>query len=137
MKTQSLILSTAALYILPLLLLFSIFLLFRGHNEPGGGFVGGLVAAAAFGLYAIAFDVDQARRLLRVDERLLIGSGLLLALASGLIAVFIGEPFMTAIWGEQTFPVLGKLGTPLLFDIGVYLVVLGITLKIIFVLAEE
>ena len=137
MKTQSLILSAAAMYILPLLLLFSIFLLFRGHNEPGGGFVGGLVAAAAFGLYAIAFDVDHARRLLRVDERVLIGAGLLLALASGLIAVFNGEPFMTAIWGEQTLPVLGKLGTVLFFDIGVYLVVLGITLKIIFVLAEE
>lgn len=137
MKTQSLILSTAALYLLPLLLLFSIFLLLRGHNEPGGGFVGGLVAAAAFSLYSIAFDVDRTRRLLRVNPRTLAGTGLLLALASGAIAWFDGKPFMTALWGEQTLPVLGKLGTPLLFDIGVYLVVLGITLKIVFVLSEE
>lgn len=137
MKTQSLILSTAALYLLPLLLLFSIFLLFRGHNEPGGGFVGGLVAAAAFALYAIAFNVPRTRRLLRVNPRLLIAFGLLMALASGLFAWLQGAPFMTALWGEQTYPIFGKLGTPLLFDMGVYLVVLGITLKIIFVLAEE
>ncbi len=63
----SLILSTATRYMLPLLLLFSIFLLLRGHNEPGGGFVGGLVAAAAFALYAIAFDVATARRTLGVE----------------------------------------------------------------------
>lgn len=137
MKTQSLILSTAALYILPLLLLFSIFLLLRGHNEPGGGFVGGLVASAAFALYAIAFDVDKARRLLRVEPRNLIGVGLLLALVSGTLGWFAGAPFMTALWGEQVYPVFGKLSTPLLFDIGVYLVVLGVTLKIIFVLSEE
>jgi L-alanine-DL-glutamate epimerase-like enolase superfamily enzyme len=55
---NSLILRTAARYLLPLLILFSIFLLFRGHNEPGGGFVAGLVAAAAFALYALAADVE-------------------------------------------------------------------------------
>lgn len=137
MKTQSIILSTAAQYILPLLLLFSFFLLMRGHNEPGGGFIGGLVASAAFALYSIAFNVEQTRRLLRVDPRVLIGVGLLLALVSGMLAWFTGAPFMTAIWGEQVYPVFGKLSTPLLFDIGVYMVVLGVTLKIVFVLAEE
>lgn len=137
MKTQSLILSTAALYILPLLLLFSFFLLLRGHNEPGGGFVGGLVAAAAFSLYALAFDVERTRKLLRAEPRNLIGVGLLISLASGLYSWVQGGAFMEAIWGKQVYPVLGKLGTPLFFDIGVYLVVLGVTLKIIFVLAEE
>jgi multicomponent Na+:H+ antiporter subunit B len=72
----SLILSTAARYLLPLLLLFSLFILVRGHNEPGGGFIGGLIAAAAFALNAIAFDAGTTRRTLRLDPRMLIPIGL-------------------------------------------------------------
>ncbi|MBM4461435.1 MAG: Na+/H+ antiporter subunit B [Chloroflexi bacterium] len=132
----SLILSTATRYILPLLLLFSVFLLLRGHNEPGGGFVGGLVAAAAFALYVIAFDAATARRTLGVDPRTLVALGLLVALGSGLVSLFAGQPFMTGLWSSYTAPLLGKLGTPLFFDIGVYLAVIGVTLTIIFALAE-
>ncbi len=72
---MSLILSTATRYLLPLLLLFSLFLLLRGHNEPGGGFVGGLVAVAAFALYALAAGTQEARSLLRVDTRTLMAVG--------------------------------------------------------------
>lgn len=133
----SLILSTATRYLLPLLLLFSIFLLLRGHSEPGGGFAGGLVAAAAFALYAIAHDLAAAQKVLRVNPRMLIAVGLLVAVSSGLISLLMGYPFMTGLWGSRSLPVLGKVGTPLLFDIGVYLVVIGITLLIIFSLAEE
>lgn len=133
----SLILSTATRYILPLLLLFSVFLLLRGHNEPGGGFVGGLVAAAAFALYAIAYDVATARRVLGIDTITLISLGLLVALGSGVFSLVAGLPFMTGLWSEYAVPILGKVGTPLLFDIGVYLVVIGVTLTIIFALAEE
>ena len=133
----SLILSTATRYMLPLLLLFSIFLLLRGHNEPGGGFVGGLVAAAAFALYAFAFNVANARQAVRVDPRTLIGIGLLIAVSSGLISLFSSLPFMTGLWSSQEIPVLGKAGTPVLFDVGVYLVVVGVTLTIIFSLAES
>lgn len=133
----SLIFSTATRYMLPLLLLFSIFLLLRGHNEPGGGFVGGLVAAAAFALYAFAFNVENARQALRVDPRVLIGVGLLIAVGSGTVSLFGSLPFMTGQWSEQPIPILGKLGTPVLFDVGVYLVVVGVTLTIIFALAES
>ena len=133
----SLILSTATRYLLPLLLLFSIFLLLRGHNEPGGGFAGGLVAAAAFALYTIAHNVTTAQKVLRVKPRTLIAAGLLVAVSSGLISLLAGYPFMTGLWSSQTLLALGKVGTPLLFDIGVYLVVIGITLLIIFSLAEE
>jgi multicomponent Na+:H+ antiporter subunit B len=136
-KTQSLILTTATRYLLPLLLLFSFFLLLRGHNEPGGGFVGGLVAAAAFALYAIAADVQGARQILKMEPRVLIGVGLLISASSGIISLLVGKPFLTALWLKQPLPVLGKVGTPLLFDIGVYLLVLGVTLKIIFTLAED
>lgn len=131
------ILTTATRFLLPLLLLFSLFLLHRGHHEPGGGFVGGLVAAAAFSLYTIAFTVREARQVLRVSPRLLIVIGLSCAAGSGLVAVALGRPFMTGVWLPFEVPALGKLGTPLLFDIGVYLVVVGVVLMIVFALAED
>lgn len=133
---NSLILITIVKYILPLLLIFSFFLLLRGHNEPGGGFSGGLVAAAAYALYAIANGVSEAEKLLRMEPLKLIAIGLLIALFSGIYPLLLGKSFMTGVWVKNTIPVIGKLGTPLIFDIGVYILVLGITAKIIFSLAE-
>ena len=124
---------TAARLLMPLLLLFSVFLLLRGHNEPGGGFVGGLVAAAAFALYAIAYGVARAREALLVKPMTLLGAGLLIALCSGVPAFLRGEPFLTALWAPGTLP----LGTPVLFDVGVFLVVASVVLMMIFSLAEE
>lgn len=133
----SVILSTASKYLLPLLLLFSFFLLLRGHNEPGGGFVGGLVAAAAYALYFIANGVEEAEKLLKAEPIELISSGITIALISTIPSLLFGKNFMSGIWFDTNFPVIGKIGTPLIFDIGVYLLVLGIALKIIFSLAEE
>jgi multicomponent Na+:H+ antiporter subunit A len=133
---DSIILSTAARSLVPLMTLFSFFLLLRGHNEPGGGFTGGLIAASAFALFIIAYDVAHARSMLRVEPQTLMGVGLLIALFSGIPALFQGKPFMTGIWLPQKIPVIGKLGTPLIFDVGVYFLVLGIVLTIIFNLAE-
>ncbi|GAB4338222.1 MAG: Na+/H+ antiporter subunit B [Candidatus Abyssubacteria bacterium] len=133
----SLILNTAARYLLPLLLVLSAYLLLHGHNEPGGGFVGGLVAAAAFALYTIAYGVGEARRVLRVDPKFLVGLGLLAALLSGCIALLSRKPFLTGVWSELGLPLEWKFGTPQLFDMGVYLVVIGVTLTIIFTLAED
>ncbi len=135
----SLILRTATRFLMILMLLFSFFLLLRGHNAPGGGFVGGLVAAAAFTLYAIAYDTAAARRLLRVDPRALIGAGLLLAAGSGQLSLLAGRPFMTGLWATLSLSPQTRLdvGTPVLFDTGVYLVVVGVTLTIILSLAEE
>jgi len=133
----SVILTTASRYLLPLMLIFSFFLLLRGHNEPGGGFVGGLVAAAAYALYLIANGVDEAKKLLKAEPIKLIALGLLLAVISAFISVVTGQDFMTGVWAKNEFPVVGKVGTPLLFDLGVYFLVLGIVTKIIFSLAEE
>jgi multicomponent Na+:H+ antiporter subunit B len=116
-----------------LLLLFSLFLLLRGHNEPGGGFVGGLIAAAAFALYAIAFGVRRARQALLVKPMTLLGAGLLIALLSGLPAVVRGRPFLAALWASGPVAV----GTPAVFDAGVFLVVAGVALMMIFSLGEE
>jgi multicomponent Na+:H+ antiporter subunit B len=135
----SLILSTAARYLLPLLVLFSLFILIRGHNEPGGGFIGGLVAAAAFALNAIAFDARSTRRTLRVDPRMLIPAGLSIALVSGIVSLLYGDPFMTGKWFSVFIPGLEQvdIGTPLVFDCGVYLLVLGVALTMILTLTEE
>lgn len=137
----SLILRTATRHMFPLLLLFSVFLLLRGHNQPGGGFAGGLVGASAFCLYALSFGVEPTRQILSVDTRMLIGAGLLIAAGSAWLALLEGQPILAhqGYWWEEDIPGLGKLhiGTPLIFDLGVYLVVLGVTLSIILPLAEE
>jgi multicomponent Na+:H+ antiporter subunit B len=135
---NSLILRTATLYMQPILYLFSLFILLVGHNQPGGGFCGGLIAAWASVLYSIAFGVEEARRILRVQPQSIIGVGLFLALASACLSLFLGYPFMTGQWGEIVVPGLGHiaLGTPLFFAIGVYLVVIGATTLIMFSLAE-
>lgn len=135
----SVILQTATRYMLLLLLLFSVFLLITGHNEPGGGFTGGLVAAAAIALYATAYNVTAARELLRINPPYIIGGGLLAASGSGLYSMITGKPFMTSarldleIPGFRSF----KIATPSVFDTGVYIVVVGVTLLIILSLAEE
>jgi multicomponent Na+:H+ antiporter subunit A len=127
------IFKTGARLLMPLLLLFALFLLWRGHNEPGGGFVGGLVASAAFSLYLIAYGVHRARRALIVKPGTLLGVGLLTALISGIPAAVRGQPYITAQWVLEPVAV----GTPVLFDIGVFLVVTGVMLMMIFTLAEE
>ena len=131
------ILQTATRLLMPLLLLFALFLLFRGHNAPGGGFVGGLVVAAAFVLHAIAFGIPASRRALLVAPSTLLPIGLFVALASGVPAVLLGRPFMTALWTTVGVePTLIAFGTPLVFDIGVFLAVIGVVLTIVFTLAD-
>ena len=137
---NSVILQTAARVLLPVMLVLSVLVLLRGHNEPGGGFVGGLLAASGFSLYGLAFRIEDARRILRIHPRVLIASGLLLAIGSGVPGLVLGEPFLTPLW--LSLPVTGmespvKLGTPLIFDVGVYLVVIGVTLLMVFALEES
>ncbi len=135
---KTIILKTASQYLLPLLLLFSIFILLRGHYLPGGGFVGGLVASIAFVLHAFANGLENTRKLLRINVGWLLPTGLSLALLSGLVPViFNGDPFLTGVWYADPLPVIGMVGTALFIDIGVYLVVVGVALTIIFTLSES
>jgi multicomponent Na+:H+ antiporter subunit B len=133
----SIILRTATRVLMPLLLMFALFLLLRGHNAPGGGFVAGLVVAAAFVLYVIAAGIAASRRALLVDPSTLLSVGLLIALTSGVIAILHGRPFMTAAWVTlATRPFSVVIGTPLLFDMGVFLTVIGVVLTIVFTLGD-
>lgn len=117
------ILNVAGRLLLPLALLFSLYLLWRGHNEPGGGFVGGLVAAAGFTVHALPRGREALLKALRWPPASIAGVGLLLALVSGLPALLLQAPFLTHQW--QVWDSGFALGTALVFDVGVYLSVLG------------
>jgi multicomponent Na+:H+ antiporter subunit B len=134
---KTIIFKTASVYLLPLLLLFSIFILLRGHYLPGGGFVGGLMASIAFVIHSFANGIDQTKNIMSIHPGFLMPVGLLLALASGALPLFFNETFMTGLWLKNSIPVIGSVGTALFFDTGVYLVVIGVTLTIIFTISER
>ena len=135
---NTLILRTVAPFITALMLLFSVFVLLRGHNEPGGGFIGGLIAASALAIYGIAYGVSAVRRAIRFHPMAIAGFGLLIAVVSGVISVFAGVPFMTGLWVYPTlFGVEVSLATVMSFDIGVYLVVVGAITSIALALEER
>ncbi|MEM6459286.1 MAG: Na+/H+ antiporter subunit B [Planctomycetota bacterium] len=127
---NALVLQTTARLVVLLLVVFSVLVLLRGHNEPGGGFIGGLLCGLAFATHALSFGVRATRRLMRIDPLRLLGVGLILAAGSGLPAMFRGQAFMTGQW-LGSVPGIGKVGSVLVFDVGVYLVVLGAAMLIL------
>jgi multicomponent Na+:H+ antiporter subunit B len=136
---NSVILQLAASHLRPLLLLLSLFVLYRGHNEPGGGFLGGLMGASGYIIYAMAYGVESTSRKLLFQPLTFLGIGLLLAMIAGILPVLQGKEILTGLWtgiplpGDKVF----KLGTPLLFDAGVYFTVFGVLLTIMFAIKEE
>ena len=148
---NSIILNAATRLLVALMIVFSIHMLLRGHNEPGGGFIAGLIASIGFGLYAVAHGTDAARNALRVEPQTLIVIGVFLAGFAGLAAALFGDPFLTGQWlflsgAEQQVATTsadsakGKglpLSTVLVFDIGVYVVVIGAVLTLVFALEDE
>lgn len=179
---KTLILSVAIKLLIPVFIVFSLYTLFRGHNHPGGGFIGGLIGGIAFvfhtmthgpqqtvdsflkvNLYGYPRQPNQSRslylmrmmrvnvwrrrrqarhphrkeKMVRIEPIYIIATGLLLAASSGVAGLVFGHPYMHAFWADFYIPVLGKPGTPILFDIGVYLLVIGVVLKITFVMSEE
>jgi len=134
------VLSIAARYLSPLLLGLSLVVLYRGHNLPGGGFIGGLIAASAWLLPALADGWERVEARWIMGPQQLIVLGLAVAFLSAVPAVFTGQPFFTGLWlPAWEAPLLGKvkLGTPLLFDLGVYLTVTGFTLRCALSLGKE
>ncbi|GAA4427594.1 Na+/H+ antiporter subunit B [Pontibacter saemangeumensis] len=179
---RTIIFSTAIRLLTPVFLLFSVYILIRGHNHPGGGFIGGLIGAIAFVFHVLAHGANATSRVffsltfyfyprqaghsrtryamqilnanirnrknsnqphqwnfvfLHVRPVYLMGLGLLLAVTSGTFSLVLQKPFMTGIWIEHEIPIIGALGTPLLFDIGVYLLVMGMVLKLVFSMSKE
>lgn len=134
MKSQ--ILQTATKYMLPILLLFSVFVLLRGHYHPGGGFVGGLVASIAFVLHSFSNGTESTLRLLKYHPRIFVPFGLLIAASSMVAPLFFGLPVMTGLWMDEPIPVIGLVGSALFFDLGVYVVVVGVVLTILFTISQ-
>ncbi|MGI9579444.1 MAG: MnhB domain-containing protein [Microthrixaceae bacterium] len=134
---RSVILTETVNGITPILLLFSIFLTFRGHNAPGGGFAGGLVMGSAVILRYLASGPAGIRSL-RIDPIMLIGAGLTLALAVGTTSLFADGSFLeSAIWKFEV-PVIGKIKfvSSSLFDIGVHILVVGVVMAVLVAFAE-
>ena len=137
---NSVILRAGTRYLAGLLLIFSAYMLLRGHNEPGGGFIGGLIGSTGFVLFAIACGTADARRALRVEPQSIAMVGLGIALLAGIFAAFFGDALFTGQWlfigateTEKGLPI----STVLAFDIGVYLVVFGSVLTLVFAMEEE
>ncbi len=125
-------------FLTALMMVFSVFVLLRGHNEPGGGFIGGLIGASALAIYGIACGVAPVRRAMVLHPVAISALGLLLSGLSGLPALALGQPYLTALWTYPTvFGTELPLSTVLVFDIGVYLVVLGAITSILLGLEER
>lgn len=136
---SSVILQTAGRTLFHTLLLFSLFLFFAGHNNPGGGFIGGLVAGSALVLRYLAEGPDDLGRLLPVPPEVLLGLGLLSATAAGLLGPLTGHGLLASAHAGAVLPLLGEVHvtTVLLFDAGVYLIVLGVVYAILETLGGE
>lgn len=132
---NSVILSAATRVLMPTILLLSVFVFYRGHNEPGGGFIGGLLAATAFALLEKAEGREAAERALRFNPIALAAFGLGCAVIAGIWGGFAYDAFLKGVW--PFYEAYGlPFGSIFLFDLGVYLVVLGTICGILFALEE-
>jgi len=127
------ILNNVARVLLPLALLVSAFIFVRGHNLPGGGFIAGLITAIALILQYVAHGVTWTQRRLPISYHAICGLGVLIAALTGLGSWVFGYPFLTTAFDYFAIPLIGKteLATALIFDLGVYLAVVGATLLIL------
>ena len=136
---RSVVLETAVRLVFHTVLVFGVYLLFAGHNQPGGGFVGGLVAGCAFVLRYAVTGREGIGRAVPVDPSLPLGLGLLLAGGTGAAAWLLGGQFLESGYVERDLPVLGvvKATSALPFDVGVFLVVVGLVLLVLRTLGAE
>ncbi|WP_017728442.1 Na(+)/H(+) antiporter subunit B [Halalkalibacterium ligniniphilum] len=139
MKTNNVLLHTLSRVVTLIILIFSVYLFFAGHNNPGGGFIGGLMTASALMLMYLTFDFSKIKKALPINFTSFIAAGLLFAIGTGFASTLFGFPYLTQFFDYYQLPILGEveLTTALPFDLGVYLVVVGIALTIILTIAED
>lgn len=130
---------TAAKILVFIIMTFSIYILFAGHHNPGGGFIGGLITASALTLLYVVFDVETVQEIIPIDFKIVGAIGVLLALLTGIGSLVADVPFLTQVYRYETLPLLGKtgLGSALVFDLGVYMAVVGTTMTIIRSIGED
>ncbi len=138
---NSLFLKSVTLLVAPAQVAVAVVFFLRGHNEPGGGFIGGLLAASALALVGVAFGTQTMKKRMLLPPASWIGIGMLISLLAGLLPTLLGHPFFKGLWpswGIQTV-IAGKIkfGVPFFFDLGVFCVVLGIATAFVLYLEEE
>ena len=133
-----LMLTNAARALLPFALLVSFYIFLRGHNEPGGGFIAGLITAAALIMQYMGDGLHQTVQRMRVDFAALTGVGIMIAALTGIGSLVVGAPFLTTAHGHPHVPLIGDLplATAMAFDLGVYLAVVGATMLTLTVLGQ-
>lgn len=138
-RSNDVLLQSVAKVAFVIIITFSLYLFFAGHNHPGGGFIGALMAAAALVLLSIAFGAEFVEKILPVDYRKLIAVGISIAFLTGIGSFVFDLPFLTQAFGYFDLPIMGKteLTTAMLFDLGVYLSVIGVTMNIIFTIGRD
>jgi len=138
MKTN-LMIHTISRFVFFIILSGAIFLFFAGHNNPGGGFIGGLMTSAALLLIYLSFDLKSISSALPFNYTTIIATGLLISFSTGLLGVVFGYEYLTQFFDYFYIPFFGKteLATAVLFDLGIYLVVIGISLLIILTIGED
>ncbi|MEC5422596.1 Na(+)/H(+) antiporter subunit B [Virgibacillus sp. C22-A2] len=138
-KTNDIVLRTTTSLIAFILLGFAVYLLIAGHNSPGGGFVGGLMTSGAVLLMYMAYGIEAVKKMLPINFLTLIPIGLAIALGTGMASFLFGVPFLTQTFDYFTIPLFGEieLATAMIFDIGVYLTVVGVMITIILTIATD
>jgi multicomponent K+:H+ antiporter subunit A len=123
-----LVVATRVLF--PLVLVVAVFIFLRGHNEPGGGFVSGLVVAIALIMQYIASGYSWAADRMRLGSQILIGAGVLIAGLTGVVSLIFGWPFLTSTYTYVELPLVGEfeVASAMSFDLGVFLAVVGVVM---------
>lgn len=139
MRTNDVMLQTATKVVTFIILMFAVHIFFAGHYTPGGGFVGGLLTTSAIVLLMLAFDIKTVKKILPLNYVTMTAIGLLLALATAAASIIFDVPFFTHAYDYFDLPLFGKtsLHSAMLFDAGVYLVVVGVTMTIIQTIGED
>ncbi|QHZ45784.1 Na(+)/H(+) antiporter subunit B [Bacillus sp. NSP9.1] len=138
-ETNDVILQTVTKIAAFIILLFSFHILMAGHNDPGGGFIGGLMTSSSIVLLLLAYDLKTVQNILPINFIYVAATGLLISLSTGIGSFVFGAQFLSHAFDYFDLPLLGKteLATAVLFDIGVYLVVVGVTMTIIQTIGER
>ncbi|MNZ52905.1 Na(+)/H(+) antiporter subunit B [compost metagenome] len=138
-RSDDVLLQAVAKVAFVIILIFSLFLFFAGHNNPGGGFIGALMASAGLVLLAITFGMDMVEKVLPINYRKLIAIGISIAFLTGVGSFIFDVPFLSQTFGYFQLPLMGKteLTTAMFFDLGVYLAVIGVTMNIILTIGRD
>lgn len=140
MRSQDVIVQTISRSVSFIIFAFSFYLFLAGHNNPGGGFIGGLMTSAAIVLLYVSYDMESIDKAISIDYTRFTASGLLIAVLTGLGSLLYDAPFLSHAFGHFDLPLFGpetELATAVLFDIGVYLTVIGATMTIILTIGED